>query len=100
MLKVKHELFVYLRLQILFDTSFKIALSRIMVRTSEPLHIVEFIIATVRRAIQTIKTSSTDSIWLPNINGIRKTRLTGFVIIILLIICCGIKNHHFVGKYK
>jgi hypothetical protein len=70
-----------------------------MVRTSEPLHIIEIIIATVRRAIQTIKTSSTHSICLPYLNGIRKTRLTEFVIMIQLIIYYGIENQHIVGKY-
>lgn len=69
-----------------------------MVRTSEPLHIIEITIATVRRAIQKIKTSSTHSICLPYLNGIRKSRLTGFVIIIQLIIYYRIENQHIVRK--
>jgi hypothetical protein len=74
---------VFAFLEILFDTPFKIVLSRIMVRTSEPLHhFSEIIIAGVRMAIQTTKTLSTHFMCHPYLNGHRRTMLTGFVIII------------------
>lgn len=68
MLKVKHELyeilvcFRFVTIKILFDLPFRMVLCRIIVRTSEPFHIIEIIIAEVRRTIQTIKILSTQCI--------------------------------------